>query len=311
MISKPFRIDVHHHIIPPEYLSSLKKVGISTAGNVPFPKWNIDSSIEAMDHLGIAIAITSISSPGIYFGDSEFTENLAHQCNEYSAQLIRDNSQRFGAFAVLPWTGVNAAIDELKYALDELYLDGVGLLSSINGHYLGDPDFNELYSELNRRKSVVFIHPNSPSSDKLPINDARAAVLEFVFDTTRAVANMLYNGTFKKFPDIKFIIPHAGGTVPYLAWRITMGNYRAIEQLKNLYYDTALSSTPFALKSLQELIPSSHILFGSDYPFFPKPMVKSMIKGLEEYDGFDDKTRVEIEQTNALSLFPRFRIDIE
>ena len=311
MTNKPYRIDVHHHIIPSEYISSLKEIGITTAGNVPFPNWVIEDSLAAMDSLGIAIAITSISSPGIYFGDHNFAETLARQCNEFSAQLIKNHPKRFGAFAIIPWTSASAAVDELKYAVDELNLDGVGLLSSIDGHYLGDPDFTNLYAELNRRKTVVFIHPNSPPQEKLPINDTRAAVLEFVFDTTRAVANMLYNGIFKRYPDIKFIVPHAGGTVPYVAGRMTMGNYRAIEQLKTLYYDIALSSTPFTLRSLQELVPTSHILFGSDFPFLPKPMIKSTIKGLNEYDGFDEKIRAEIEQTNALSLFPRFQSIIE
>ena len=160
---------------------------------------------------------------------------------------------------------------------------------------------------MNQRESIVCIHPNAPPEDKMPVRDARAAVLEFVFDTTRAVLNMLYNGIFKKYPGIRFIVPHAGGTIPYLAWRITMGNRRAIEQLKNLYYDTALSATPYTLRSLQELIPISQILFGSDYPFLPKPKIKSMIKGLEEYDGFNEENRKLIEKENALSLFPRLK----
>jgi predicted TIM-barrel fold metal-dependent hydrolase len=310
MTTKPYRIDIHHHILPPEYISSLKSVDITSAGNVPFPKWDLENTLSAMNNLGIATAITSISSPGIYFGDTDFTLKLARKCNEFSADLIRNNSQRFGAFAVLPLPNIKASIDELTYTLDELKLDGVALLSNINGHYLGDPKFNELYAELNRRKCVVNIHPNTPSDDKLPMKDARAAVLEFVFDTTRAVANMLYNGTLKKYPDIRFIVPHAGGTVPYIAWRITMGNRRAIESLKNLYYDTALSATPYALRSLQELAPSSHILFGSDYPFLPKTMISSMIKGLKDYNGFDDKIRKAIECENAKNLFLRFRNDL-
>ena len=307
MATNSYRIDVHHHILPPKYLTSLKSIGITTAGNVPFPKWDLDGTLEVMDQLGIQTAMTSISSPGIYFGDTEFSQELSRQCNEFSAELIKKHSQRFGAFAVLPLPNINASIEELKYSLDELNLDGVGLLSSINGYYLGDPDFNELYSELNKRNGVVCIHPNAPPEDKIPKKDARAAVLEFVFDTTRAVANLLYNSVLKNYPNIRFIVPHAGGTVPYLAWRITMGNRRAIEQLKNLYYDTALSATPYTLHALQELVPISQILFGSDYPFLPKQMIKSMIKGLEDYDGFNERDRKFIEKENALSLFPRLK----
>ena len=283
MAINSYRIDVHHHILPPIYISSLRSIGVTDAGNVPFPTWDLEKTLTTMDQLKIERTVVSISSPGIYFGDSEFTQKLARQCNEFSADLISKNPQRFGAFAVLPFPNLKASIDELKYALDDLKLDGIALLSSINGHYLGDSEFNDLYMELNKRKCVVFIHPNTPTEDKLPLKTTTAAVLEFVFDTTRAVANLLYNGILKKYPDIRFIIPHAGGTVPFLAWRITMGSRRAINVLKNLYYDTALSATPYALRSLQELVPTSHILFGSDFPFLPAPMVKIMNKNLKEY----------------------------
>ncbi|MFX1408793.1 MAG: amidohydrolase family protein [Promethearchaeota archaeon] len=307
MILKPHRIDIHHHILPPEYLSTLAKIGITTVTNLPFPKWEPEDSLEIMDRQGIAIAITSISSPGIYFGDLEFSRSLARLCNEYSANLIRKYPERFGSFAALPLPDIDASLLELEYALDILELDGVGMLTNYNGIYIGDPEFTNLFSELDRRRTVVFIHPDAPPSNKLPNLNLPSSVLEFVFDTTRAIANLMHHGIFKKYPNIKFIFAHAGGTAPYLAWRITFGNKRLISQFNDLYYGTALSATSNILHSLIEIVDYSHILFGSDFPFVHEIVVKEMIQELINNNRFDKQTRLAIEQENALLLFPRFR----
>jgi len=182
------------------------------------------------------------------------------------------------------------------------------MLTNFNGKYIGDPEFNDLFSELDRRNAVVFIHPDAPSSKKLPNLTLPLSVLEFVFDTTRAIANLMHHGIFKKYPNIKFIFAHAGGTAPYLAWRITFGNKRLMKQFKDLYYGTALSATKNILHSLMELVDCSHILFGSDFPFVHEIVVKEMIQELIINDKFDKQTRLAIEQENALSLFPRFRV---
>jgi len=142
---QPDRIDVHHHILPPVYISALAKIGITSAGDVPFPNWNAQQSLDVMDRNGIATAITSISSPGVYFGDSEFSGDLAKRCNEFSANLVRENQKRFGGFAVLPLPDVKAALRELEYALDVLKLDGVVLLTNVDGHYLGTPKIERMH----------------------------------------------------------------------------------------------------------------------------------------------------------------------
>jgi predicted TIM-barrel fold metal-dependent hydrolase len=310
MILKSHRIDIHHHILPPEYLSSLAKIGITTVTNLPFPKWDPELSLEVMDRQGIAIAITSISSPGIYFGDPDFSRNLARLCNQYSANLIKNYPERFGSFAVLPLPDINNSLLELEYALDVFGLDGVGMLSNYDGIYIGDPLFTDLFKELNRRKTVVFIHPDAPPSIKLPNLNLPLSVLEFVFDTTRSIANLMHHGIFKKYPNIKFIFAHAGGTAPYLAWRITFGNKRLIKQFKDLYYGTALSATKNIIHSLMEIVDYSHILFGSDFPFVHERVVKEMIQELIHNDRFDKQARLAIEKENALSLFPRFRANL-
>lgn len=307
MEKKPHRIDIHHHILPPEYLKSLAKIDVITAGNVAFPIWAPEESVAIMDKLGIATAITSISSPGVYFGDIKFTRDLARVCNDYSANLISKYPQRFGGFATLPLPNIESSLTELEYALDTLELDGVALLSNINGKYLGDPEFEELFMELNRRKTVVFIHPDAPPAEKLPQLNFPSSVLEFVFDTTRAVANLLHHGILKRYSNIKFILAHAGGTAPYLAWRITFGNKRLIKYLNNFYYDMAISATNYVFNTLMELTDPSKMLFGSDYPFVHEIIAKEMIQGIGTYIGLNKEECFAIEQENALSLFPRFK----
>jgi len=305
---------VHHHILPPDYLSALANAGITSSGGRPIPEWDIQNSLALMDRHAIATAITSISEPGIFFGDVAFKRDMARRCNEFSAQLIRGYPQRFGAFAILPLPDIDAALRELEYALDTLKLDGVVLLSSVDGRYPGDPLFDDLFTELNRRKAVVFLHPTDPTINSERKLDLPPFLIEFVFDTTRAVTNLVYSGTLERCPDIRFIVAHAGGTVPYLAYRISMGQIMlpgvpqgVMTYLKQFYYDTALSANPGALRSLQELVDASHILFGSDYPFAPEIMTSFSLQGVQTYNGFDEQVRRAIERESAFALFPRFK----
>ena len=147
----PHRIDIHHHVVPVEYVKALKGIGTTTAGDISFPNWSQNQSLEIMDQNGIASAITSISSPGVYFGNPSFARELARRCNEFSASLAQSNPDRFGFFATLPLPDTEGAMAEAVYALDTLAADGVALLASNGNKYLGHPDFNELMGELNRR----------------------------------------------------------------------------------------------------------------------------------------------------------------
>lgn len=299
------KIDVHHHIVPKEYLAALALVGIKNAVGEPFPQWNIENTLAFMDRQGIAIAINSISAPGIYFGDNNFTQKLARKCNEISACMVNEYPNRFGAFAILPLPDIGASIVELEYALDTLNLDGVVLLTNFGGIYIGDAHYDDLFYELNRRKAVVFVHPNVPPLDTLPMI-IKPAVLEFVFDTTRAIVNLIHRGATKRFPDISFIFSHGGGTVPFITWRITFGNKKIINQLKRFYYDTAVSATPYTLSSLLSLVKPTQVLYGSDYPFLPEMVVRLMNEGLQNYD-FEREALTKIVQQNAFTLFPRFK----
>ena len=316
MNAEPYRIDVQHHIVLADYVKALAKIGVSSALGVSLPKWSPESAIEMMDRNGIKTAITSISSPGVYFGDVVFARDLARQCNESVARLIDDHPQRFGAFATLPLPEAEAACNEIAFALDSLKLDGIAMLTNYAGQYLGDTAFEDVFFELNRRKAVVYVHPTDPPG-KSPLGDhVPNFLMEVTFDTTRAIANLIYSGTLERYPDISFIFAHAGGTAPFLAWRIALGTFTwpgALERapkdaffyLKRLYYDTGLSASPYALRSLQELVGTSQILFASDYPFAPEVLTVETIKGIAAYEGFNAEARRAVEQKNALKLFPR------
>lgn len=159
MIPNPYRFDVHHHVFPPGYVQALQHIGVTQTGGVPLLRRRVEQDLTVMDRQGIAIAITSISAPGVYFGDMALTRDLARQCNEFSAELVRAHPGRFGGFAILPLLDVDAAFDELRYALDAPHLDGVALMTSVAGRYLADPTYEPRLSELDCRAVPAFVHP--------------------------------------------------------------------------------------------------------------------------------------------------------
>ena len=271
-------------------------------------------SVEAMDQRH-RTAVTSISAPGLWFGDNEESVRLARLCNEYAASIRRDHPGRFGVFASLPLPDVDASLAEIEYALDTLGADGIGLLTSYGDRYPGDPAFAPVFDELDRRGAAVYFHPtNAPCSQCLP--EIPAATLDFPFDTTRAVVSLLYSGTFARCRDIRFIFSHAGGTVPFLAERIARLGARpgfkekvpngVLPELERLYYDTALSANWLAFRSLLELVAPDKVLFGSDYPFAPEATMTATVKGLIEL-GLEPEVLRGIERNNALELFPGIR----
>jgi len=217
-------IDVHHHIVPKEYVRALSKLGVTKGLGVQLPKWDVSKTLDVMDEHGIASSVLSISAPGVYFPTNDrrsaIAKDLSRQTNEFCAGLMREHPRRFGAFAILPAPDIDAALEELAYSLDELELNGVILLTNYDGYYLGDPRFDELFAELNRRKAVVFIHPQSPPGQEQSHLGLPEAMLDVCFDTTRTTFSLIINGVTKNYPDICFILAHAGGAVPYMAGRV-------------------------------------------------------------------------------------------
>jgi 6-methylsalicylate decarboxylase len=313
-------IDTHQHPIPEFYKRALETLGIHGSGENPWADWSVSSQLELMDKSGIAAAINSIASPGVYFGDCQFAAQLARECNEDSARMVSDHADRFGAFAILPLPDVEAAVREAQYALDTLKLEGICLLTHVGDRHLGQPEEDELYAELDRRNAVVFLHPQRNQAKNMPAYNYPSGMTELVLDTTRAIHNLLWNGTFGKYPNIRWIMPHGGGTVPFLVYRMSAMNNRPIvaenlpggsvaSALNLLYYDVAECAAPGPLKCLMEIADPSRVLFGSDFPFSrhrtPKDDVRSHISEFEKFGDWDPATRRAIESGNALKLFPR------
>jgi predicted TIM-barrel fold metal-dependent hydrolase len=311
----PHRIDVHHHILPPDYVAEVgdARIGpISVAGKTP--DWSPQKSIEAMDRNGIATAVTSISAPGFWFGDAAATRRLCRHANDYAAALRRDHPKRFGIFAGLPLPDVDASLAEIRHALDELKADGIGLLTNYGSKYPGDPAFAPVFDELDRRGAVVYFHPTTADCNRCQ-PEYPPATLDFPFDTTRAITSLLYGGTFARCRNVKWIFSHAGGAVPFLAERIARLAARpqfkekvpngVIPELRRLHYDTALSANWLAFRSLLELVAPSQVLFGSDYPFAPEATLVATVKGLADMNLGAD-ILAGIERGHALALFPQF-----
>jgi predicted TIM-barrel fold metal-dependent hydrolase len=285
---------------------------------VRFPEWTSEKALEMMDRHGIQTAVTSFTSPAAHVGSSRFSRRIARRCNEIAAELVHHHPRRFGAFAALPGlTDTEGVLTEIAYALDTLKLDGIGLLTNFKGKYLGDSAFEALYKDLNRRKAVVHVHPGDPPG-KNPFPCSHS-LLEAPFETTRAITNLIYGGMLERYPDIRFIFSHGGGTIPYLATRIEEGARRwrgAAENapkgfyyyLKRLYYDTAGAASTYNLPSLRALIEPDHILFGTDYPFATTPIIAAKVDGVARFAGFNAKGKASIEEKSALALFPRLRM---
>jgi len=309
------RIDVHHHILPPNYVRLVgdERIGpLLVAGKTPV--WTPQHSIEAMDRNGIEKSITSISAPGLWLGDTESTRRLTRECNDYAAKMRQDHPGRFGLFASLPLPDVEGSLREIAYALDELKADGIGLLTNYDGKYPGDVAFAPVFEELNRRKAVVYFHPTEAPCCAAHGVGVPAATLDFPFDTTKAITSMLFAGTFARCRDVRFIFSHAGGTVPFLAERIARLQVRpefkasvpdgVMFELKRLFFDTALSANELAFSALLKLVAPEQVLFGSDYPFAPETTMTATVKGLTEL-GLPAEVLRAIERTNALKLFAR------
>jgi predicted TIM-barrel fold metal-dependent hydrolase len=302
-----WRIDVHHHVVPPQFADD----------SMPIRPPDFEEQLRSMDEWHIGAAITSLT-PRVLLKNLDRVREVARACNEFQAQRVRDNQARLGAFALLPLPDVDGALEEIAYALDVLRLDGIGLFSSVKDYYLGDSRWDPVFDELNRRKAVVFIHPIHCEAPEHARLNAPPFVVEYVFDTTRAIVNLVYSGTLKRCPDIRFIAAHAGGAAPFLAQRIAMmeghrgakGVADVIPTLRSLYYEIASTTSRFALRSLQELADPSHILWGSDLPFVYGARLREEVEHWEHYDGFDAAARAAVEHYNAAKLFPRFaRVD--
>jgi predicted TIM-barrel fold metal-dependent hydrolase len=308
--SRPYRIDTHHHFSAPGFIAA---IAARKTNQRPLELWTPAKAIEDMDKGGVATAMVSTSEPSVWFGENEAARKLARECNEFGARLIADHPGRFGMFSTVPLPDVDGSLREIEYSQDTLKADGVCLMTSYQGKYPGDPAFAPVMSELNRRKAVVFLHPVKAECCKDLQPEIGPAPIELGTDTTRAIASLIFTGTASRYPDIRFIFSHGGGTMPYLMTRFSNLAARPdiaqklpkglLYEVQKLYYDTASFYTPYPWPSLQKLVSASHILFGTDFPFFTAGEVA---KGLSEL-GLTAGDLQAIERGNALELFPRLK----
>jgi predicted TIM-barrel fold metal-dependent hydrolase len=309
---KPFRIDVHHHLSSPGFMAEI--AGRRT-GQAPLMRWTISKSIDEMDQGGVATSIVSISEPGVFFGNYDGARTLARECNDFGAKMIADHPGRFGMFAIVPMPDVDSTLKEIAYALDTLKVDGICMMTDYQGKFLGDAAFTPIMEELNRRKAVVFTHPNRNDCCRNLIPDVPDPVIELGTDTARTIASLLFSGTAAKFPDIQWIFSHAGGTAPGLMQRFNA----YFDQRKDLQsrlpqgpayymqrfcYDTASATTVYPLATLTRIVAPTQILLGTDSPF---GTAKAAAAGLRETGMFSAAEMQDIERGNAARIMPRYR----
>ncbi|WP_431682567.1 amidohydrolase family protein [Kitasatospora sp. KL5] len=310
MTTAPHRIDVHQHTVPSLYRDALARAGIADAGGRALPDWSPESALEVMDLLGTATAILSVSTPGTGFlSDPAEAADLARRLNDSAAALAAEHPDRFGWFATLPMPDTDASAAEAERALARLGADGVALLANNRGSYLGAEGQDALWSVLDEHRGVVLVHPAelpAPAVDGIPPFAA-----DFLLDTTRAAYLLVRNGIVRRHPNIRFILSHAGGFLPYASHRMAVAiaadtgrsPLDVLDDFRGFYFDTALSSSPAALPTLLAFARPGHVLFGSDWPFAPTAAGQYFANGLD--GGAAPGTLAAVNRSNAEALFPR------
>ena len=290
-------IDIHHHVI-----------GKNNPNAALVPPWDMKIDEEALDRMGITGALLSLPVSA--------SPEVTRQMNNFLAQFAAYDSKKYGMLACLPMEYAEDALKEINYAYETLKADGFSIPSNTKGVYPGDDRMNEILAELNRRSAVVLLHPTKPAevNDSLYVKDM--SIYEFPFDTTRAMMDLIYRSKIQKYPNIKWIVSHAGGVIPYIAYRLStvaeenkasnLSEDDVLASLKSLYYDVALSTDPSVFSALKELVGASHILFGTDYPLRQEKGVTKSIEQISSYYGFDDSEKEQIMAETAKKLFPRF-----
>ncbi|MGQ0597512.1 amidohydrolase family protein [Aquabacterium sp.] len=317
----PTRIDVHSHLIPDFYRQAMTDYNVAGDGGIPIPSWTPSAAVNFMDKFGIQTQVVSLSEPGFAFlPDLATRAQMARQINDYIRDGLINVSpasrlyRRFGGFASLPLgdpdnpSEVAAACAEAVRAINTLGLDGIGLYSSYKGIYLGDPRLDPLMRTLNELCAYVFIHPVAPPVR--PDLSMPNFVLDFPFETTRAVTNMLYKSIFLRYPFIRWQAAHAGGTIPFVSYRsalLTLNLNPRSSSYSRLFYDTALSSAPPAMAAVRKVTAVSHILLGTDYPYAGIVYALKLPgdPNSELNDTFTPSERLQVDRGNALAQLPR------
>jgi 6-methylsalicylate decarboxylase len=300
-------IDVHHHIAPGAYLREAGP-GVGAA----LKRWSLAKSIEDMEEGGIATAILSVTQLAKHIASDEQRRRLARQCNDEAAKIVALHPTRFGMFVALPLPDIDGTLEELEYGLDGLKADGVGMYTSYHDKWLGDPAFDPVFAELNRRRAVIYVHPATPDCCRNLLPGVADSAIEYGTDTTRAITRMVFSGAAQRFPDLRMIWSHAGGTMPFLIERFVrmaqQRDYAALlpqgfmPEARRFFYDTAQVANHTALACAREVIPDRNFVFGSDFPY---RTAKEHVDGLEACGVFDSAQLDAIARGNVARLLPR------
>jgi predicted TIM-barrel fold metal-dependent hydrolase len=261
-------IDVHAHYQPPAF----RAMGMPG----PMNAWNLQRHIDEMGAAGVARSLLSITTPGVP-ATGEKARGLAREANEYAAKLAHDDPARFASFLCLPMDDIDSALKELTYGFDVLKARGVGLFTSYGPRWLGETWFDPLFAELDRRNAIAYIHPTSAACCTRLIQEVPDTLIEYGTDTTRAIASYVYRGAARRFPRVRMIWSHAGGTMPFLIERFdgadrgeaakaqAPAGFRA--SVANFFFDVAQASNVVAMRALRGVVPVDRIVFGTDFPF--------------------------------------------
>jgi 6-methylsalicylate decarboxylase len=305
--TKAGRIDVHHHFAPAFHRAALG----DKRGN-SWPKWSPQMSLEDMDKSGIQTAMLSIIQPGTWFGNVEESRSLTRKLNDYGASMVRDYPGRYGLFACIAPPDVEGSLKEIEYGFDTLKADGIALLTSYGTSYLGDPAFAPVYAELNRRKALVYVHPTAPNCCQALVPGIPVGSIEYATDTTRTIAHLVFSGTVTKFPDIRWIFSHSGGTLPFLTARFTrLAQERKpahlpdgpMPEFRKFHYELAQGNTPGQIAALLKMVSIDQVMYGTDFPFRDGAEINA---GIAEYS-FSGGDIASIERANALRLLPQIK----
>jgi predicted TIM-barrel fold metal-dependent hydrolase len=300
------KIDVHHHFLPPAHKEALARHKLGS------PKWSVQMSLDDMDKSGIATAVLSQVQPGTYWGDAAESRTLSRAINEYGAKLVQEHPGRFGLFATISPPDTDGSLKEIEYAFDTLKADGIGLLTSYNGQYLGDASFAPVYEELNRRKAVIYVHPLAPACCTNVLPGTPPGSIEYATDTTRTIAHLVFTGMSQKYPDIRWIFSHSGGTLPFLTQRFVQQQKvqkhpylpnGPLPEFRKFYYELAQGNTPGQLAALLQMVRVSQAVYGTDYPYRDGAEVN---EGIANWKFGADDLR-SIENGTARKLLPNLK----
>ena len=281
-------VDVHSHIITPEFVSSLEREGRLMDEGFPLPKYNVENHLKWMDEAGVQTSVLTLAAP-------QPTSEAIRLCNEAAARIKREHPGRFKFCAALPLPAVNAAIREAIYALDTLKADGIKLATNVGGQYLGAPELDTLFSVLNERRAVIILHPHRPEPvSRQVMQQTPLAMQEYLSETTRAVSNMISRNVLARYNNIKVVVPHCGAYLPLAIPRMKsltpvmqankmVGEIDYEANLRTLYYDLAGAHSPEVIRMLLTITTPDHLLYGSDYPYVAPQVLTQSLARMKQY----------------------------